>query len=271
MRDPADHPQLTGAALVRGYRAARYLTPPAKETSTMTEPVDDLSNLHIRIDQNMTNQAPIGSHVVAAFEALRVPFRQAAHTAVDLCPDSPELRRSLDLLEHALMDAVAAIARNQDRVPEHFTGDGGGEAPDAYVPVGGTGEDVTAAVPGGGGALGDWTVSFGEPLRIGDGWGAPDPVRLAALSHACKLHDRLDPAEIITAAAAQFETFLRATPLPEIDGLRGAEWQHEVDGLLTRLRAAWGQGLHETDIFLRALRVCAPPATEGDEAGATPA
>lgn len=70
-------------------------------------------DLHVRVELNMTNQAPIAESVVGLFEALRIPFKAAAHTAIDLCPPGRELSLALTHLEEGLMQAVAAIARNQ--------------------------------------------------------------------------------------------------------------------------------------------------------------
>lgn len=78
--------------------------------------MNDLQQLHQRIDHNMTNHAPTGEGVIERFEELRVKAKEFAHLIADLCPPSREQSLSLTAAEEALMWAVAAVARNQAAV-----------------------------------------------------------------------------------------------------------------------------------------------------------
>jgi hypothetical protein len=81
---------------------------------------------HSSIDHDLTNHAPQGPHVVAAFEALRQPAKSFAHTILDVCPPSPERDEAYLFLQQALMFAVAAVARNQHMVDEGLAAEGSG-------------------------------------------------------------------------------------------------------------------------------------------------
>lgn len=74
-------------------------------------------SLHERIDHDLTNHAPSGLEVVARFEAIRAEAKDLAHRLADVCPPSRELSLALTAVEQAVMYGVAAIARNQDRLP----------------------------------------------------------------------------------------------------------------------------------------------------------
>lgn len=75
-------------------------------------------SLHERLDHDLTNHPPADAEVVARFEAIRVEAKTLGHLLIDTCPPSRELSLALTALEQAVMYGVAAIARNQDRLPE---------------------------------------------------------------------------------------------------------------------------------------------------------
>lgn len=66
------------------------------------------------IEKNMTNHPPVGEHIVAKFEEIRIHFKNCAQTVLDNCPASRERSLAFTNLEQALMWAIASIARNQD-------------------------------------------------------------------------------------------------------------------------------------------------------------
>jgi hypothetical protein len=73
-------------------------------------------SLHERIDHDLTNHAPAGPEVIARFERLREVAKELGHSIAAECPASREQSLALTHLEQTVMWAVAAIARNQDRL-----------------------------------------------------------------------------------------------------------------------------------------------------------
>jgi hypothetical protein len=69
-----------------------------------------------RIERDLTNHAPVGDHVVEAFEKLREPAKALANALIDICPDTPERDQAYLFLQQALMFGVASIARNQHMI-----------------------------------------------------------------------------------------------------------------------------------------------------------
>jgi len=68
--------------------------------------------LHNRIEHDFTNHAP-SPEAVDAIERLRESFKATAHAVIDLTPQSREQSLALTSIETGLMQAVAAVARNQ--------------------------------------------------------------------------------------------------------------------------------------------------------------
>ncbi|MFP5377928.1 MAG: hypothetical protein ACLGIO_14255 [Acidimicrobiia bacterium] len=75
-------------------------------------------SIHERIDHDLTNHAPATPAVIVAFETIRAEAKGLAHLIADQCPPGREQSLALTNLEQTVMWAVAAIARNQDRLPE---------------------------------------------------------------------------------------------------------------------------------------------------------
>lgn len=75
-------------------------------------------SLHERIEHDLTNQAPADEDVILRFEAIRQLAKDLSHELVGRCPPGRELSSALTSVELACMWGVAAIARNQDRLPE---------------------------------------------------------------------------------------------------------------------------------------------------------
>lgn len=75
-------------------------------------------SLHERIDHDLTNHPPTHPSAVERFEFIRSEAKKLGHVLVDACPPSRELSLAITAVEQAVMYAVAAIARNQDRLPE---------------------------------------------------------------------------------------------------------------------------------------------------------
>lgn len=67
--------------------------------------------------KSLTNQAPMGPHIVEHFEAVRVPALALMETIFDLCPETPERSLALRELESTLMWAIKSIAVNQSDIP----------------------------------------------------------------------------------------------------------------------------------------------------------
>jgi hypothetical protein len=67
----------------------------------------------LEIDHRFTYHPPIGNQT-ARYEALRNTARYPAHRINDLCPESREKSLALTHLEEAVMQANAAIARNEN-------------------------------------------------------------------------------------------------------------------------------------------------------------
>jgi Trk K+ transport system NAD-binding subunit len=73
--------------------------------------------LHERIDNDFT-QHPIEAENQDRITAVRAQIKEAAHLAATVAPDSRELILALSALEEAAMQVTAAIARNQEYLPE---------------------------------------------------------------------------------------------------------------------------------------------------------
>ena len=78
----------------------------------------DRAELHARVERDLTNHPPVSGDVIERFEALRTDAKELAHTLIDLTPACREQSIALTHVEQAVMYAVAAIARNQDDLPD---------------------------------------------------------------------------------------------------------------------------------------------------------
>jgi len=74
------------------------------------------ADLHARVENDLTLHPPKHPAIIEAMEAVRAHGKGLAHLLIDVCPESRELSLALTDVEHATQHAIAALARNQDRV-----------------------------------------------------------------------------------------------------------------------------------------------------------
>lgn len=72
------------------------------------------TQLHDRVEWNLTNHAPENQTAIPRFEAVREVGKDFSHLIIALCPDGRDRSLALTHVEDAVMRAVAAIARDQD-------------------------------------------------------------------------------------------------------------------------------------------------------------
>lgn len=72
--------------------------------------------LHDRVRNDYAAHPPKSSAIKALFDAVALAFEEAAHFAIEACPEGRELSLCLTDLESAKRNAIAAIACHQDDI-----------------------------------------------------------------------------------------------------------------------------------------------------------
>lgn len=76
------------------------------------------AELHQRLEHDLTLHPPQNEEVIRRFELLRAAAKEYGHLVIDLCPIGRDLSMFITHMEDASQAAIAAIARNQDSLPE---------------------------------------------------------------------------------------------------------------------------------------------------------